>query len=84
MKLPAPFLQLPLAFDAAALANEIAALGESAWRPHPQGFAGNSMLPLVAVGGDPGNEAFAGAMAATPELQRCPGLRSARRSAAHA
>ena len=74
MKLPAPFLQLPLAFDAAALANEIAALGESAWRPHPQGFAGNSMLPLVAVGGDPGNEAFAGAMAATPELQRCPGL----------
>ncbi|GAB1597058.1 aspartyl/asparaginyl beta-hydroxylase domain-containing protein [Lysobacter claricitrinus] len=74
MKLPAPFLQLPLRFDAAALAREIDALGEDAWRPHPQGFAGNSMLPLVAVGGDPANEAFAGAMAATPALQRCPRL----------
>lgn len=72
MKLPAPFIQLPLLFDAPALAAEIAALGETAWRPHPQGFAGNSMLPLVAVNGDAGNEAFAGAMAPTPELHRCP------------
>ncbi len=71
MKLPAPFIQLPLLFDADALAAEIAALGESAWRPHPQGFPGNSMLPLVAVDGDPGNEAFAGQMAPTPELRRC-------------
>lgn len=74
MKLPAPFLQLPLRFDAGVLSREIEALGESAWRPHPQGFAGNSMLPLVAVGGDPANEAFAGAMAPTPALKRCPAM----------
>ena len=72
MKLPAPFIQLPLLFDAQALAAEVAALGEGAWRPHPQGFAGNSMLPLVAVDGDAGNEAFAGVMSPTPELGRCP------------
>lgn len=74
MHLPAPFIQLPLRFDAAALAAEVEALGEGAWRPHPQGFAGNSMLPLVAVGGDPANEAFAGVMAPTPALARCPRL----------
>ncbi|WP_159016544.1 aspartyl/asparaginyl beta-hydroxylase domain-containing protein [Cognatiluteimonas profundi] len=71
MKLQVPFLQLPLLFDAAALADEIAALGEDHWRPHPQGYPGNSMLPLVAVGGDPDNEAFAGRMAATPHLASC-------------
>lgn len=74
MKLPAPFIQLPLLFDAEALADEIVGLEEQAWRPHPQGYAGNSMVPLVAVGGDAGNEAFAGEMAPTPELQRCPRL----------
>jgi hypothetical protein len=74
MKLQAPFIQLPLAFDAGVLAAEIEALGEGPWRPHPQGFPGNSMLPLVAVGGDAGNEAFAGRMAPTPELLRCPYL----------
>lgn len=74
MKLQVPFIQLPLTFDAAALAREIDALGEGPWRPHPQGFAGNSMLPLVAVNGEAGNEAFAGAMRPTPELLRCPYL----------
>ena len=74
MKLQVPFLQLPLSFDAARLAAEIEALGEGPWRPHPQGFAGNSMLPLVAADGDPANEAFAGAMRPTPALQRCPYL----------
>lgn len=74
MKLHAPFIQLPLCFDAALLAAEVEALGEDPWRPHPQGFAGNSMLPLVAVGGDPANEAFNGAMAPTPALLRCPYL----------
>lgn len=74
MKLPHPFVQLPLLFDAAVLEAEIAALGEGPWMPHPQGFAGNSMLPLVAVGGDPANESFAGRMEATPHLARCPYL----------
>ncbi|MCF7223233.1 aspartyl/asparaginyl beta-hydroxylase domain-containing protein [Marilutibacter chinensis] len=71
MKLQVPFIQLPISFDAAALAEEVAALGETPWRPHPQGFPGNSMLPLVAADGDPANEAFAGPMRPTPALQAC-------------
>ena len=74
MKLQVPFIQLPLLFDAAVLAQEIEALGESAWKPHPQGFPGNSMLPLLAVDGDPDNEAFSGVMRPTAHLQRCPYL----------
>ncbi len=74
MKLHAPFVQLPIRFDAQRLADEVLALGESKWRPHPQGFAGNSMLPLVAVGGDPANENFAGRMRPTPELLASPYL----------
>ena len=74
MKLPRPFIRLPLLFDAGVLAAEIDALGEGVWRDHPQKFPGNSMLPLLAVGGDPANESFAGAMAPTPELLRCPYL----------
>jgi Aspartyl/Asparaginyl beta-hydroxylase len=68
MKLQARFLQLPLAFDAALLAREIATIPESAWRPHPAGFAGNDFLPLVAVNGDPANETFDGPMRPTPYL----------------
>ena len=74
MKLPRPFIQLPLLFDAGVLAAEIEALGEGVWRDHPQKVAGNSMLPLLAVDGEPANESFAGTMAPTPELLRCPYL----------
>lgn len=74
MRLQVPFIQLPLHFDAAHLAHEVDALEASHWRPHPQGFAGNSMLPLVAVDGDPANESFAGPMAPTPALQASPYL----------
>ena len=74
MKLPRPFIQLPLLFDAGVLAAEIEALGEGVWRDHPQKFPGNSMLPLLAVDGEPANESFAGTMAPTPELLRCPYL----------
>lgn len=74
MKLPAPFLQLPLRYDADVLAAEIEALGEAPWRPHPAGFPGNSMLPLLALEGDAGDEGYAGRMLPTPELQRCPYL----------
>lgn len=72
MRLQFPFIQLPICFDADALAREVAQIDEAQWRPHPQGFPGNSMLPLVAVNGDPANETFAGRMAATPHLQRMP------------
>jgi hypothetical protein len=72
MKIAHPFIQLPLKFDAARMAAEIAAIPEADWRPHPQNFPGNSMLPLIAVNGDPANESFAGPMRPTPELERCP------------
>jgi hypothetical protein len=72
MKLPVPFVQLPLQFDARVLASEIAALGDVAWYDHPQKFAGNSMLPLLATGGDPADESLDGEMAPTPQLLRCP------------
>lgn len=72
MRLPVPFIQLPLQFDAGALAAEIRALGEDVWLPHPEGFAGNSALPLIALDGDPGNNGIAGPMRPTPHLERCP------------
>jgi hypothetical protein len=72
LKLQVPFVQLPLAFDAKAIALEIEALGEEAWRPHPQGYAGNWGLPLLAVNGDPDDDRTAGPMRSTPYLDRCP------------
>lgn len=74
MRLQYPFIQLPLRFDAAALAAELATLDESEWRPHPQGFAGNSALPLIAVEGDPDNDTLIGPMRPTPFLARFPYL----------
>lgn len=68
MKLQARFLQLPVLFDAAVLAREIATIPETAWRPHPAGYAGNDFLPLIAVNGDPSDEGFTGAMRPTPHL----------------
>ena len=74
MKLSAPFIQLPLMFDAQLLAAEIQALGEACWRDHPAKFPGNSMLPLVAANGNAADESFAGEMSPTPELEACPYL----------
>jgi uncharacterized protein (TIGR03032 family) len=74
MRLATEFVQLPLRFDAARLAAEVAAVPEAAWRPHPQGFAGNSALPLVAAAGDPGDDRTRGAMSPTPHLALLPYL----------
>jgi hypothetical protein len=74
VKLPVPFIQLPLQFDAAALAREIAAFGEGQWREHPQKYPGNLWLPLIAANGDPANESFAGAMRPTSLLLQSPYL----------
>lgn len=63
MRLQDGFLRLPLTFDAARIAAEIAQFDQSDWRPE---------LPLVSVGGDPLNDAVNGAMGATPQLARCP------------
>jgi hypothetical protein len=75
MKLQVPFVQFPLAFDAEVLLAEIGQLGEDAWRPHPQGYAGNSALALISVDGDPGSDSISGPMRPTPYLDACPYLR---------
>ena len=74
MKMQVPFMQLPLAFDAAALRAEVDAIDPSAWRPHPQGYAGNDALTLIATDGDPASDAAYGAMRPTESLQRSPYL----------
>ena len=74
MKLQHPFIQLPVCYDALALAAEIAQLRESEWLPHPQGFPGNSALPLIAVNGDANEDGVEGPMRPTPLLERLPHL----------
>jgi hypothetical protein len=75
MKLPVPFIQLPLLFDAGALRREIAAFHEGMWTAHPTGMPGNSALPLVTVEGDPARgDALDGPMRPTPALRQSPYL----------
>lgn len=74
MKLPVPFLQLPLRFDADALATEVQALGRECWRPHPNGLPGNEALTLITTGGRSDSDEVAGPMRPTPYLARCPYL----------
>jgi hypothetical protein len=74
MKLRVRFLQLPVLFDADRLAREVAAIPESAWRPHPQGYPGNDALALITTDGDPASDARGGAMGPTPHLLACPYL----------
>ena len=74
MKLDAPFIQLPLRFDAARLAHELALLESAPWRLHPDKTNGNSALPLISAdGGD--NDDAAGDMRPTPHLERSPYLK---------
>lgn len=72
MKLQFPFMQLPIQFDADALAREVLALDESCWRARMGGVAGNSALPLVTTGGAVESDELAGDMRPTPWLQQCP------------
>ena len=51
MRLPRPFYQLPVFFDAARLQAEVAALPAEAWVPHPDGVPGNSAARLISVDG---------------------------------
>ncbi|MEO6172275.1 MAG: aspartyl/asparaginyl beta-hydroxylase domain-containing protein, partial [Arenimonas sp.] len=74
MKLEHPFIQLPLKFDARLLAQEIQAIEESAWLPHPQGFAGNDALTLITPYGDKNSDLLSGPMQPTEYLLRCPYL----------
>jgi len=74
MKLPVPFIQLPLQFDAERLAREVLVFGPEHWREHPQKYPGNLWLPLLSAGGDPAKETIAGPMRPTEYLRECPYL----------
>ncbi|HEX7966134.1 MAG TPA: sulfotransferase [Gammaproteobacteria bacterium] len=74
MRLPAPFIKLPLRFDVARLKAEVDRIPESEWRAHPQGFAGNSALVLVSHRGGENDDTH-GAMAPAPRLAQCDYLR---------
>ncbi len=74
MKLERPFYRLPLCYDAEKLAEEVRRLDESLWRPHPQGYPGNSALLLISNGGEQTDKAF-GPMSPTPALEQCPYIR---------
>ncbi|HEX5488139.1 MAG TPA: sulfotransferase [Rhodanobacteraceae bacterium] len=74
MRLPVPFLQLPVRFDAGRLRAEMLALGDEAWREHPSKYPGNYSLPLIAVDGDSDSDEVAGPMLPTPYLTCCPYL----------
>lgn len=72
MKLQVPFVQLPVSFDAEALAQEVAAIDDRHWRARAVGVAGNSALTLVTTEGDPDSDELAGRMRPTPWLEHCP------------
>jgi hypothetical protein len=72
LQLQDAFARLTLTVDAERLADEVAALGDDAWRPHPEGMPGNSSLSLLAVEGDPADDGVRGPMRPTPHLARCP------------
>lgn len=74
MQLEHPFIRLPLQFDARRLREEVNAIPEQAWNPHPQGFPGNSALLLIARDGDPRNDVLDGPMLPTPNLDALPYL----------
>ena len=76
MRLTQPLLQLPIRFDAGALAAEVRALPASAWDPHPTGFAGNEAVRLVTPHGEL-TDAIEGPMAPTEHLRRCPSIMAA-------
>ena len=77
MKLKVPFIQLPILFDAAALADEIAAIDARHWRGRTNVDDGNSALTLITTGGDPDNDELSGEMRPTPWLEQCPYLMQA-------
>ena len=72
MRLDTTFIRLALRVDAARLGEEVAALPEAAWIPHPEGAPGNTCVPLVASRGNPLDHATTGPMATTPILETMP------------
>lgn len=74
MRLPRPFIRLPVRFDLERLRAEIATVPPDAWAPHPNHIAGNTSLRLIsAEGGE--NDDVDGVMRPTPHLAKLPYLR---------
>jgi hypothetical protein len=74
MRLPQPFIRLPVRFDVQRLRAEIDALPADAWAPHPNHIAGNASLRLISVDGGE-NDAVDGVMRPTPHLAKLPYVR---------
>lgn len=73
MKLPKPFLRLPVRFDADRLRAEVESLPAGAWSRSVQDASGASAVRLVTVGGTQ-NDGVAGALQPTPALLASPCL----------
>lgn len=74
MRLPQPFIRLPVRFDLERLRAEVASLPAEAWAPHPNHIAGNASLRLVSVEGGE-NDDVDGVMRPTPHLAKLPYVR---------
>ena len=74
MRMPKPFIKLPLSFDHEKLAEEISQFSDDDWRAHPTGFEGNSSLILVSMDGEE-NDGFKGPMKPSPRLAKSPYIR---------
>lgn len=74
MRLPQPFIKLPLRVDLDRLRAEVSALPPGAWVSHPNKFDGNTSVRLISAGGRESDEIH-GPMAPTPHLQRMPYVR---------
>jgi hypothetical protein len=66
-----PFYRFPFRFDVDRLCAEIAAIPESAWREHHEGFEGNSALTLITTNGSD-NDDIEPPMRPTEHLLRSP------------
>jgi len=73
MKLPYEFIRLPYTFDVKKLSEEVLKYSEKDWVPHPDGFEGNSSIPLLSVNGEINNK-FCGEIKPTIALRQSPYL----------
>lgn len=79
MKLPVPFIKLPVSFDVEKLRGELDAIPDTAWRGHNTGFKGNTACLLVTPNeGNP--EGFFGQLEPTAELKASPYLQTVLKS----
>jgi hypothetical protein len=74
MRLPRPFFQLPVLFEAERLQAELVSLPNEAWVPHPDGVPGNSAVRLISVSGGE-TDTYDGQMLPTRWLEAMPYLR---------